>query len=42
MREPAKTFEDYRYDDISETKLHLQEVSKLLEACIRGILNPDY
>jgi hypothetical protein len=47
MREPAKTFEDLLvkdlgYGDISETILLLQEVSKLLEAYSRGILNSDY
>ncbi len=33
---------DLGYGDISETTLLLQEVSKLLEAYSRGILNSDY
>ncbi len=47
MREPAKitgvgVAEDLVYGDISETKLFLQEVSKLLEVYSRAILNSDY
>jgi four helix bundle protein len=33
---------DLGYGDTTESMLLLQEVSKLLEACIQGILSTDY
>ena len=48
MREKSQTFKDLiltkelGYGDVSEAALLLTEVSKLLEAYSRNILNSDY
>jgi hypothetical protein len=39
MRTPAATFEDLGYGDVSELMQLLEEVSKLLEAYSRSILD---
>ena len=39
MRAPAATFEDLGYGDVSELMQLLEEVSKLLEAYARYILD---
>jgi hypothetical protein len=39
MRTPAATFEDVGYGDVSELMQLLEEVSKLLEAYARSILD---
>ncbi len=41
MKDPARTFEDLDYGDVSELKTVLVEVSKLLEAYSQAILNSD-
>ena len=42
MRTPAATFEDAGYGDVSELMQILEEVSKLLEAYSRSILDSGF